>query len=472
MSIFYTENGPSPLENLLGLPKTEGGLAELAAPLDAVPESGQVLPEHSVVDAQLSPAEEAEQPSLPGEPAQEEDTFGGQTAEEDVDPPAKRRRTSRKKEVPPPAEDPPAPPEGDAAAPEGQPDAPLEPMELETSPDQEPDDSIPGNKPAEGEPAVPPEPPQAGEAPAVPPRPRENRPMDPHTPLMALDLHDLDRNLSREEREEWNEIYASYRSKSIITGTIIGVDANAFQVRNRETGALERRRMYCAVVIAYRVKVLIPEAEFWVPGEERPSHVLRNMTGAEIDYVILDVDRQGGVAVASRRMGAAARRHRFDTARGGHTVGERLSCRVLSVGPSRCLLECGGRDITLGYREMSYSSIHDLRTVYRPGQPLDCVLTAYDRAAGTIEISVREAEPNPFEGIEVRHPLHSRRQATITGKYAGGVFCTLPDGTTCLCLYTPQHTDRDFHIGDSVILTITQFDQDRGLIYGRILSRW
>ena len=55
--------------------------------------------------------------------------------------------------------------------------------------------------------------------------------------------------------------------------------------------------MYCAVVIAYRVKVLIPETEFWMPGEERPTHVLRNMTGAEIDYMILDVDREGGVAL-------------------------------------------------------------------------------------------------------------------------------------------------------------------------------
>ena len=37
MSISYTENGPSPLESLLDLPGMEGGLAELAAPLGAVP---------------------------------------------------------------------------------------------------------------------------------------------------------------------------------------------------------------------------------------------------------------------------------------------------------------------------------------------------------------------------------------------------------------------------------------------------
>lgn len=303
-------------------------------------------------------------------------------------------------------------------------------------------------------------------------RPRENRPVSGHTPLMSLNLNEMDRGLSREEREEWNEIYASYRSKSLISGRIIGVDGNSFYVRNKETGALERRRMYCAVVIAYRVKVLIPETEFWMPGEERPTHVLRNMTGAEIDYMILDVDREGGVAIASRRMGAAAARHRFDTQRGGHSVGERLTCRVLAVGPSRCLLECGGRDITLGYRDMSYANLTDLREKYHPGQTLDCVLTAFNRASGEMEISVKEAEPHPFQGIATRHPIGSRRYATITGKYGGGVFCTLPDGTTCMSLYTPQHTDRDFHEGDTVILVITQFDYDRCLIYGRILAKW
>lgn len=50
--------------------------------------------------------------------------------------------------------------------------------------------------------------------------------------------------------------------------------------------------MYCAVIIAYRVKVLIPETKMWMPGEERPAHVLGNMSGTEIDYVILDVDTQ------------------------------------------------------------------------------------------------------------------------------------------------------------------------------------
>lgn len=304
------------------------------------------------------------------------------------------------------------------------------------------------------------------------PRARPTRSANNHSRLLSLDLNRLDRDLTEPERQEWNNIYASFRSKSVLTGKIIGIEAHAFNVQNRETGQVERRRIYCAAVIAYKVKVLIPETEMWMPGEERPTHVLRNMSGAEIDYVILDVDRVGGMATASRRMGAVIRRHAFDTARGGHEPGERLPCRILTVGPNRCLVECGGRDLTLRYRDISYSSYDDLRKQYRPGEHHDCILKEYDRASGLMRVSIKEAAPNPFEGAIVRHPLGCRRQAVISGKYGGGVFCTMTDGTTCLCLYTAQHTDRDFRKGDTVILAVVKYDYDRSLIYGRILSKW
>ena len=305
------------------------------------------------------------------------------------------------------------------------------------------------------------------------PRPREGRmAKGQHSPLLSLKLNQLDRELTEEERAEWNEIYASFRSKSMLTGRIVGVDEHAFHVRNRETGELERRRLFCAVVIPYRVKILIPETEMWEPGRERPSHVLRNMTNAEIDYVVLDVDREGGVAIASRRLGLAARRHFFDSAKSRHEPGERLACNVLAVGPSQCLVECGGRDISLRYQDISYSSYSDLRENYHPGEKLNCVLKEYDRAHNQFEISVKEAYPNPFEGVPARHPLGSRRQAVISGKYGGGVFCTMPDGTTCLCLYAPQHSDREFQEGDTVILAINKYDYERCLVYGRILAKW
>lgn len=293
-----------------------------------------------------------------------------------------------------------------------------------------------------------------------------------HKRIYDLKLNDLDRDLSAEQRQEWNDVYASFRSKTVLTGMALGVDHVPMSLRDKSSGEEERHSLNCMVVIQYRVKVLIPESEMWFPGAERPSHVMQNMVGGEIDYVIMDVDREGECAVASRRMALAARRHYFSTAPNGHQEGELLNCRVLAVGPKRCMVECAGHDITLSQRDLTYVSVPDLREKYHPGQTLPCILKEYDAGEARLVISVKEVNPNPFDGACLRHPINARRQATISGKYGGGVFCTLPDDTTVLCLYCAQHSDRDFQEGDSVIIAIKAYDYEKEQIFGRILAKW
>ncbi len=287
-----------------------------------------------------------------------------------------------------------------------------------------------------------------------------------------LDFNELDRDLTAEERQEWNSIYASYRGRSALTGTIIGVDPHSISVRNQETGQMERQTMYCAIVIPYRVRVVIPASEMWEAGHERPDFVLQNMVGAAIDFIIIKVDRESGFAIGSRRLAARSQRYFFAHRPALCREGARLKCRLLSVGPRRCLVECYGHDIGMTQRDLRYTAIPDLRDEYRPGQKLDCVVKGYDPERETLRISVKETESNPFEGAEFRHPAGSRRQAVIAGKYGGGVFCNLPDGTVCMCNYSYQHEDSDFLVGDTVILVVQRHEREKRQMYGKILSKW
>lgn len=287
-----------------------------------------------------------------------------------------------------------------------------------------------------------------------------------------LDFHALDRDLSPEQRQEWNSIYASYRGRSVLTGSIAGVDKHSVRVKDRKTGTMVRKQMYCATVILFRVRILIPAAEMWMQGEERPDFVLRNMSGANIDFVVTHVDREAGFAVASRRIALRTRRYYFSTQPSLNRSGTRIKCRVLAVGPRRCLVECGGYDIDLTQREMRYTAIPDLREQYRRGQELDCIVKSYDRELGRLVISVKETNPNPFDGAELRHPQGSRRQAEIAGKYAGGVFCNLPDGVVIMCSYSFHYEDAAFAIGDKVIVLIQHYDFGKKQIYGKIVAKW
>ena len=67
-----------------------------------------------------------------------------------------------------------------------------------------------------------------------------------------LDFRALDQDLSPEQRQEWNTIYASFRSRSVMRGTIIGVDPHSMTVRSAQTGQTETKRMYCAVIVPFR----------------------------------------------------------------------------------------------------------------------------------------------------------------------------------------------------------------------------
>jgi len=145
---------------------------------------------------------------------------------------------------------------------------------------------------------------------------------------------------------------------------------------------------------------------------------------------------------------------------------------MLAVGPRRCLVECFGHDVDLTQRDLSYTAIADLRDKYRPGDELDCIVKSYVADRRALQISVKETESNPYEGAELRHPVGSRRFAVIAGKYGGGVFCNLPDGTVCMCNYSYQHDDSDFHAGDPVMLVVQRFEREKRQMYGKILSKW
>ena len=290
--------------------------------------------------------------------------------------------------------------------------------------------------------------------------------------FFELKFNELDRGLTPEERQEWNSIYASYRGRSALTGTIIGVDPRSIYVWNPRTEKREKLTMYCAIVVPYRVRIMIPETEMWEEGEERPDYVLQNMVGAKIDFIIIKVEREAGFAVGSRRLASRSQRYFFAHREDLHSIGARVKCQLMAVGPRRCLAECYGHDIDLTQREISYTAIPDLRNKYHAGVELDCIVKVYDPEKDELVISIKEIETNPFLGAELRHPVGCRRLAVISGKYGGGVFCNLPDGVVCMCNYSYQHEDSDFMVGENVMLVVQRYDDEKLQVFGKIMSKW
>ena len=232
----------------------------------------------------------------------------------------------------------------------------------------------------------------------------------------------------------------------------------------------EGNSVSCLVSIDYRVKVLIPAGEVWYDkSAQRPDYVLKSMSGAEIDYVIIGIDRIGECAIASRRLALESRRRAFKKQR--HNVGDIVPCRMIASGRSRCIVEVSGYDFTLWQRDMSYCMITDLRSEFFTGETYKAKIMEYEPASDHLVISMKEVEPHPYDGVEIRHPINSRRVSKVTAKFGGNVFCRLDGNLDCLCTYSSQWSDSDFSIGDRVVIAISKFNPVKKQVFGKVIAK-
>lgn len=287
-----------------------------------------------------------------------------------------------------------------------------------------------------------------------------------HESFFSLDLKQMDKDLTAREKEEWNLIYASMRSNSIMHGEVIGTET-VMPNPTDESDAAENG-VLCLVVMAYRVKILIPETMVWFEGEGRERFVLNNMGGAHLEFIVTAIDRPGWCAVASRTL--AMERQRWAAAQVSRlTVGMIIDCRALAVGPTILTLAAYGYDWTLPARALSYSFLGDLRKSYQPGQVLQARVMSLSDSG--IAVSVKDAAPNPYEGAEYRHPVGSIRIGTIISKYKGSIFVRLTDDCTAVCHYAQQFTDDQFQTDDIVKVQIQSYLDKAQWLRGKITGK-
>ena len=161
---------------------------------------------------------------------------------------------------------------------------------------------------------------------------------------------------------------------------------------------------------------------------------------------------------------------------GGHarnvqhvSEGDVVSASVLACGPTRITVTACGFDVTMGQQAMSYTYLADMREEYHAGQQLQAKVLSVGE--DMLALSVRDVGTDPYVNAELRHPVGSSRIATISSKYAGGVFCRLTDGCTVVCRYAQQFSDDEFRVGDRVVVQIRSFVDEKRWLRGKIRAR-
>ncbi len=111
----------------------------------------------------------------------------------------------------------------------------------------------------------------------------------------------------------------------------------------------------------------------------------------------LDDQRHGEITLASRSLALVKRRCAFISGRSGKP-GDPAPCSVLIVGARRCLLHYGGYDVSMRQPDTSYSSILDIRKLYRPGQELRARILEHEPAENQLKFSDGKLPPTLLAG--------------------------------------------------------------------------
>jgi small subunit ribosomal protein S1 len=273
---------------------------------------------------------------------------------------------------------------------------------------------------------------------------------------------------------DFSDLITSKRTKRILTGVLDAIEA----IRNEETGEVKD----CGIVFYNGCKVIIHADDMNLSNVITPKketaaettgfprdprrNILRGLIGAEIDFVVIDIDKDKGTAIASRKDGMELRKiHEFYK----HSKGEKILARIIGIGRSHVIAEAYGVQTTIPIEEVAPGRIYDIRDYVSVGDKVEAVIT--DITEDTISLSLKQAQKDPFQEFIVDKEFYKEfgeYSGTIKGITDFGIFVELQKGITALCNY-PNWSGFKPQIANRVSIQIKKLKIQKKQINGLII---
>lgn len=278
------------------------------------------------------------------------------------------------------------------------------------------------------------------------------------------------------EDETWHELVNAHRTKKILSGGLSGIE--------RLEGG------WVVAVVYYKgCRILIPMEEMMInlegDGREnsdplnRQTRLANNMLGAEIDFVVRDMEEKSRSVAASRKEAMLRKRQQFYF--GGQEMPSMIQpervveARVIAVAQKAVRLEVFGVECSLKARDMTWEWMSDAGEKFSIG---DIVTVVVKKIIGDtpetlkIEVSAKDAKTN----VNRENLMKLKRQ----GKYVGTV-TDVYKGTYFICLdckvNAVAHSCNTASLpgqGDEVGFLVTRINDEREVAEGiitRVIKR-
>lgn len=254
------------------------------------------------------------------------------------------------------------------------------------------------------------------------------------------------------------QLLRSKEEKRILTSKISGIEDEYYKLKNEN--------IPCAIVWYEDIKILVPATHLGVKKVNKS--IIRGMLGAEIDFIVMEIDTTSNIAIASRK---DAMELRAELELPKLKVNDVVKTRILAVGIKHILVELYGKEVIIKAENLQHTYIVNCKDYYTPGEYLKVRIKQIDIENNIFELSSKDFIENPYRNI--------RKYITEGGEYTGrliafpkknsGVIVQL-DKTNITCLVrVPARFNNFPHYMDNVLIRISEIKEDKKLIYGYLI---
>lgn len=247
----------------------------------------------------------------------------------------------------------------------------------------------------------------------------------------------------------------SKEEKRILIGKITGIEDEYYKYKDQN--------IPCAIVWYDDMKILIPSTHLGI--EKLNKSIIRGMLGAEIDYIIIEIDTISNIAIASRK---DAMQLRAEIELPKLQIDSTVKVRIIAVGIKHIVVELYGKEVIIKAENLKHTYIVNCKELYSAGEYLKVRVKNIDIENNTFELNAKCFIENPYKNI--------RKYIIESGEYTGkviafpknnsGIIVQLDNTNVTALIRVPAKFNNYPHYLDKVLIKVSEIRESKKLIYG------
>ena len=254
------------------------------------------------------------------------------------------------------------------------------------------------------------------------------------------------------------ELLRSKEEKRILTGRISGIEDEYYKLKNKS--------IPCAVVWYDDIKILIPSTHLGIKKVNKS--IIRGMLGAEIDFIVMEIDEISNIAIASRKDAMELRQNLEIPKLKKNDI---VRVRILAVGIKYVIVDLYGKETIIKAANLKHTFIVNCKEQFKPGEYLKVRIINIDTEKDIFELDAKCFLENPFNNI--------RKYITENGEYTGrvigfpkqnsGILVQLNNTEVTSLVRVPAKFRSYPHLFDNVLIKVTEIKENKKFIYGYLM---